>query len=265
MRIFTIAVVACGALLLGGQRSQAGTLFLSNLNQVTAFAGNTAVGNADASHGFLSGNDLSPPTLLDLLNNSSAPIEVDMWDGPPANSSNLQVFISENGMFGSTATFSEDLSTIDSIADLASGQTVDSLQGVKIETTQAWDLVGTTNMEGNQAQGGPFTSFVNQTSGTLILDVDASYVPLFGTYVLALKAGGAYAVYAFQDLQGVTSFHFDFGTTFGEDLSHASLYYGGGHSSVVPEPSSWAIFGLAAIGMVWTVARRRNQLAPQLA
>ena len=270
MRIFTIAVVACGALLLGGQRSQAGTIF-TFLNQVTAISSTAPDANADASHGFFDGNNTgSEPNLLTYLNSgldgNGDPYILSLSDSDPSETFRL----SDGGMFSTTATFATDAN---GDTDFSPGQTVDSLQGVKIDTTDIWSNLGTTNFTktgGND--GGPFAAsvFVDEEgngvepgrSGTLTLA--AGFTPLNGTYVLALKSGDRFGVYAFQNLVNVTSFNFDTSDSFQQGLSHATLYFNGPSTSVVPEPSSWAIFGLAAIGMVWTVARRRNQVAPQM-
>ena len=279
MRFCLISFAFCGSLLLlTNQPTEAGTLYLSHLQQVTAVSEDGSKRFADATHGFFIGNGSKgkQPSLAMLLNSGTKKNEPVLMFEATGNKSNTSIHISETGMFSTTATFA---TLPDGSLDLSSDpiQTVDSLQGTVVTRTQDWEMVG--EKSNIDPASYPFSSISlssGNTQGELVLDRNGDHaVPLSGTYVLALKAANAYAVYAFQNLSGVTQFNFDFradDSEFKWGLSNVELFYGGPSSNrgpsfdgsdpkTAPEPSSWAIFALAGIGMGWFTVRRRKNLA----
>ena len=123
-----------------------------------------------------------------------------------------------------------------------SGNNLNQSADVQTEILGDFGLTGLTHVSDITGSG----------SGTL------SFALQSGPFVIALKAGDAFSLYAFAG--GISSVAFDTlgvgfysgqgKAHFGQDLSHADLY-----SAPVPEPVSSALMlvGLAAIGM----ARRR--------
>jgi hypothetical protein len=130
-----------------------------------------------------------------------------------------------------------------------SNQNADVLAQIQAD----WGLTGLTSVDitgGNSGSSGTL-SFANQT----------------GTFVIALKAGDAFSLYEFSgttESGNISSINFDtLGVGFfsggpnpkehfGQDLSHADLYW----TPPVPEPSTWALM-LGGLGLLGFVARRR--------
>ena len=279
MRFSLLSLAFCGSLLLlAVQPAAAGTVYFSHLKQVTAVSEDGSERFADATHGFFIGNGSNgnQPSLAMLLNSGTGKNEPVLMFEATGNKSDTSIYISETGMFSTTATFATHP---DGTPDLSSDpiQTVDSLQGTVVTRTQDWELVG--EKSNIDPASYPFSSISlssGNTQGELVLDGNGDHpVPLSGTYVLALKAANAYAVYAFQNLAGVTKFNFDFradDSEFQWGLSNVELFYGGpsinrgpsfdgSDPKTAPEPSSLAIFALVGIGMGWLVAGRRKNLA----
>lgn len=269
--------LCCSLLLLTGQPTAAGTLYLSHVQQVTAVSEDGSQRFADATHGFFIGNgsEGNQPSLAMLLNSGTEKNRPVLMFEATGNKSNTSIHISETGMFSTTATFT---TLPDGSLDLSSDpiQTVDSLQGTVVSRTQDWEMVG--EKSNIDPATYPFSSIslsAWNTQGELVLDRNGDHaVPLSGNYVLALKAANAYAVYAFQNLVGVTKFNFDFradDSEFKWGLSNVELFYGGPSTlqgtgfdgsdpKTAPEPSSLVIFAIAGIGMGGLIPRRRRQI-----
>lgn len=115
------------------------------------------------------------------------------------------------------------------------------------------------------ANNGPFSNGSAATSGRLNFDL-----PITGAYVLGLKAGNGFSLYQFTNQVGDTYVDFmtDGAKVNGRDipggLSHAALWVDETSTtttttSVVPEPSTYALMfaGLFAVG--FAARRRRKQ------
>lgn len=135
-----------------------------------------------------------------------------------------------------------------------SGNNSNQSADVMAQIQADWGLTGLSTVDitgGNSSSSGTL-SFANQT----------------GIFVIALKAGDAFSLYEFNgglSESGISSVNFDtLGVGFfsggphpkehfGQDLSHADLYWS---PSPVPEPSTWALT-LGGLGLLGFVARRR--------
>ena len=108
---------------------------------------------------------------------------------------------------------------------------------------------------------GPFGNWgTGMQQGTLTFDN-----PIWGDFVIALKAGPHFALYFFEDAMGITSLAFDTrmapkkdGRPTGSGLSHASLY--GGEFRSVPEPGTWFLLGTGLFGLAFLSSRRRQDV-----
>ena len=177
------------------------------------------VTNATAAHGVFRGNDADGTgnPLLGWLNNGGTAT----YAGDGVVAPGTTVTFSATGMFSTAG-----------LPDTRVGAAMGDVP---------WFYRGKSDDPNN----GPFSSWDQMTTGTLVLDA-----PINGDVVISLKGGPEFAVYAFKGLVNVTSFTFDISSTLGAALSHAALY------SAVPEPTTFALFGLGTLGL--GVVRRRK-------
>jgi hypothetical protein len=236
--------------------STSSAAFVSTLD-VTASLNGVGSINATAAHGVFLGNNVgaTEPTLLTLLNTgtSTVPSPGTVVIEDDAHNQ-YDIKISSTGMFSTNSGVG--------VLPPVNGSTVDLLSGTAIVlgATEDWSLVGTTDVGGGA--GGPFNSIAN---GATTINLDSA---ITGRFVIGLKAGNFYAVYAFDIATSVNQLVFNMPITNPPGnsdlgLSHASLYTapspdGPDTRSIVPEPASMAIFGLGALGMGF-IARRRRQ------
>ena len=111
--------------------------------------------------------------------------------------------------------------------------------------TGTWTHVG----KSDDSSFGPFTGNPESKTGTLTLDT-----PFTGNVAISLKSSNAYVVYAFENLNNVSSFTFstraiDDGS---HELSHAAFFT----STVIPEPTSLITF--ATVAGLFGLRRRRQ-------
>jgi len=148
------------------------------------------------------------------------------------------------------------------------GSFTGNINGSPSETTFLTSAFGgsfTFAGKSDSAGNGPFTSNpMVSNNGTLTFDSAIS-----GPFVIGLKASNQYSYYFFDAMSPVSSLTFS--STAGvaenrngiaQDLSHASLYYGGGGGPVaaIPEPETYALM-LGGIGaLAFMSKRRRSQL-----
>lgn len=133
---------------------------------------------------------------------------------------------------------------------------------------QGWLSGPLTELKTEEGSGdGPFQNWGNGvTVGSLTFDN-----PIWGDFVIALKAGNAFSLYYFQNAQGLSSIDFDMSAApkvgnsadmkkanYGSGLSHASLY--GGEFRQVPEPGTWFLLGTGLLGLAFVSGRRRQDV-----
>ena len=125
----------------------------------------------------------------------------------------------------------------------------------------------------NKNQEADVLAFISSDFGlnglTTIFDVSAGaggsgtfdLTAIDGAFVLALKAGNAFSLYAFSDgdmidwdTLGVGFINNGGQLQFGQDLSHATVY-----TTAIPEPETYALMvaGLAFVG--WASRRRQRR------
>jgi len=139
-----------------------------------------------------------------------------------------------------------------------SGNNNNQVEDVASQISDDWGLSGLVTQDvtaGNSGSDGTL-SFANQT----------------GTFVVALKAGNAFSLFAYNGgavAGGISSIAYDTlgvgffsgpgdkNKHFGQDLSHASLY-SGVVVPAIPEPETYALM-LAGLGTLGFIARRRKQ------
>lgn len=145
-----------------------------------------------------------------------------------------------------------------------SGNVNNQMTDVNAKISSLWggtyNLLGYSNDVNNN---GPFSNGPSSNNGTLTFDS-----PISGEFVLALKAGNAFSLYRFTGQVGRTSV--DFKTDgvqvnrndIAAGLSHAALFADPKTStvgtSVVPEPSTYALMGAGLFAVAFAARRRRK-------
>lgn len=134
---------------------------------------------------------------------------------------------------------------------------------VNAKITSLWGGAYTLKGYSDATNNGPFSNGPTSASGVLNFDM-----PITGSFVLGLKAGNAFSLYRFTNQVAVASINFK---TDGvrvnvrdipAGLSHAALWIDESTptttTSVVPEPSTYALMG-AGLFALGVAARRRRK------
>ena len=137
-----------------------------------------------------------------------------------------------------------------------------NINGSASELTQltgfggAWNVTWTWRGKSDDANDGPFTGDPPGSSATGTIGFDA---PLSGLFVIGIKQSRFYSYYLFNATSPISSIPIDSRGTAPDNagFSHVGLYQG--PSTVIPEPSTYALLGTGILGLLGVSARRRRK------